>query len=63
MATKYNLKAKIVLGNTAKLGEKNSLKYKSWVGKTVEEVFSTGQGTVDITYAIKVGGIKPVPTE
>ena len=53
----------MVLGNTAKLGEKNSAKYKSWAGKTIKEVFSTGQGTVDITYAIKVGGIKPLPTE
>ena len=63
MATKYNLKAKIVLGkNTARLGEKNLAKYKSWVGKTVEEVYATKQGAVDITYAIKVGGIEKVPS-
>ena len=39
MAHKYDLKAKVVLGkNTARLGENNLAKYKSWVGKTIQEV-------------------------
>lgn len=63
ISTKYDLNAKIVLGsNIGRLGEKNSAKYKSWVGKTVADVFKTGQGSVDITYAIKVKGIQEVPS-
>jgi len=59
MANKYDLKAKVVLGkNTARLGENNLAKYKSWVGKTIQEVYATKQGAVDITYALKVGGIE-----
>ena len=63
ISTKYDLNAKVVLGsNIGRLGEKNSAKYKSWVNKTVAEVFKTGQGSVDITYAIKVKGIQEVPS-
>ena len=43
---------------TGRLGEDNLAKYKSWVGLTVQEVYATRQGAVDITYALKVGGIE-----